>query len=67
MQKNYGLHIASSVCFDFQEAKVSGDSLLGMCMDTSDKIIYIPVTQQGWACCRQGTWTKSGVFCDCFL
>lgn len=38
MLKNHGLHIASSVCFDFKEAQVSGDSFLGVCMDTSDQI-----------------------------
>lgn len=67
MQKNNGLQIASSVCFDFKEAQVCGDSLLEVCMDTYDQIIYIPVTQQGWACCRQGIWTKMGIFCNCFL
>lgn len=41
MLKNHGLHIASSVCFDFKEAQVSGDSFLGVCMDTSDQITSI--------------------------
>lgn len=52
------------VVFDFREAEVS---FIGVCMDTSDQIIYILVTQQGWAYCRQGAWTKREVFCDCFL
>lgn len=60
----YTLPVAFSLIF---RAQVTGDSLLGMCVDTSDQIIHIPVTQQGWACCRQGTWTKSGGFCDHFL
>lgn len=62
MQKNHGLHIASSVWLQ------GGWGLFHRsCMDTSDQIIYILVTQQGWAYCRQGTWTKREVFCDCFL
>lgn len=67
MQKNNGLQIASSVCFDFKEAQVSGDSFLEVYMDTYDQIIYISVTQQDWACCRQQIWTKTGGFSDCFL
>lgn len=66
MLKNHGLHIVSSV-FDFLEAQISGDSFLGVCTNTSDQIIYIPVTQQSWAYCRQGAWTKIGIFCDCFF
>lgn len=35
MLKNHGLHIVSSVFFDFEEAQISGHSFLGVFMDTS--------------------------------
>lgn len=63
MQKNHGLHIAGSVWlqggWDLFLRSVHGYIW--------PDYIYILVTQQGWACCRQGTWTKREVFCDCFL
>lgn len=36
----------STVVFSlaFKEAQISQDSFLGVCMDTSDQILYIPVT-----------------------
>lgn len=41
-KSHYNLHIFSSALFDFEEAQISGDSF-GVCMDTSDQTVYLPV------------------------